>query len=57
MINTSTQEGRDRRRAQLDNQEVDRLMKKYSKTKSLGVAGILHNKFGIGDFGADEFSN
>ena len=55
-MNTATQEGRAKRLAQLERKEVERLLKRYKETGSLAVAGILVNKYGLGDF-LEEFSN
>ena len=47
MFDTSTKQGRDMRQAQLDRENIDRLLKLYQKTGKLGIVNILMAKYGI----------
>ena len=50
LITKKKQERRKRHFQRLEENRVERLIKKYRKTKSTGLANYLHSNFGIGDF-------
>jgi hypothetical protein len=48
-MDTTTQKGRDMRKAQLERKEVERLTKRYRKTKEAWIINHLWTMYGIGD--------